>query len=72
VAGTPPAPAATGSDAGGVEEVAAPAVRPQIKAISRPLTPRTARDSLAAMALTLIAGTGWNVVSARRRRHGWY
>ncbi|MGH8971784.1 MAG: hypothetical protein ACRD0C_01080 [Acidimicrobiia bacterium] len=72
---TSPAPAtgapATGSNAGG-DEVAAPGAGPQVKALSRPLTRRTARDSLAAMALTLIAGTGWNVMSARRRRHGWY
>jgi hypothetical protein len=49
-----------------------PAARPTVKEASRPLKASTARDSLATMALTLIVGTGWNVVSARRRRCGWY
>ncbi|MDQ3945302.1 MAG: hypothetical protein M3357_09180 [Actinomycetota bacterium] len=71
-----PSSAATagGSDPGAGQEVAAPAptVRPSVKEVPRRLTSSTARDSLAAMALTLIVGTGWNVASARRRRSGWY
>jgi hypothetical protein len=72
--GSPAAPVADRSNDGGVQEVAAPTrvVRPALEPIARPLTPRHARDSLAAMALTLIVGTGWNVLAARRRRHGWY
>ncbi|HEY3241407.1 MAG TPA: hypothetical protein VGL92_17725, partial [Acidimicrobiia bacterium] len=75
--GTSPSPAtapAAQPHPGDRQEVAAPAqaALPTVKEATRRLSSNTARDSLAAMALTLIVGTGWNVVSARRRRHGWY
>jgi hypothetical protein len=77
---TSPAPVDTSSRAaaqparGTRQEVAAPALtmRPTVKEAARRLTASNARNSLSAMALTIIAGTGWNLVSARRRRSGWY
>jgi hypothetical protein len=73
-AAAPATAVADRTNAGDSAEVAAPTpmARPALKPIVRPLTQRHARDSLAAMALTLIVGTGWNVLSARRRRQGWY
>jgi hypothetical protein len=77
-----PAPADTGAEKAGADsagpgdsqEVAAPppVVRPSVEEARRKLTSDQARDSLAAMAMTLIAGTAWNVISARRRRYGWF
>jgi hypothetical protein len=66
--------AAPRSDRSAGQEVAAPAqvALPTVKEASRRLTSTNARNSLSAMALTLIVGTAWNVVSARRRRSGWY
>jgi hypothetical protein len=66
-----PAPASASRD---TEQVAAPAqsALPTVTEARRQLTAANARHSLSAMAVTLIFGVAWALVSARRRRTGWY
>jgi hypothetical protein len=69
-----PAPVAAQPHTGTSEEVAAPAeaALPTAREATHRLSSASARNSLSAMALTLIVGIAWNLVSARRRRAGWY
>ncbi|MGH9037236.1 MAG: hypothetical protein ACRD0O_15865 [Acidimicrobiia bacterium] len=69
-----PAPVATQPGTDAAEEVAAPAevALPTVREATNRLSSANARNSLSALALTLIVGLAWNLVSARRRRAGWY
>ncbi|MGH9005005.1 MAG: hypothetical protein ACRDYV_17935, partial [Acidimicrobiia bacterium] len=64
-------PTASPADPSSPQEVAI-AVPEQVKEARRRLTASNARNSLSAMAMTIILGMGWNIFSVCRRRYGWF
>jgi hypothetical protein len=69
-----PAPASARPGTRDTEQVAAPvqSALPTVTEARRQLTAANARNSLSAMAVTLVFGVAWALVSASRRRAGRY